>query len=100
MAISFSAPIITSLKPEEYSNKGLVLVYDVLNSGATLTYGVRNIVNVARKKFKTAVLVDRNQKNFPVKADSKGISLSTTLMEYVQVVFGIEGNYAYFTVMG
>ena len=77
-----------------------MLVYDVLNSGATLTYGVRNILNFARKKFKTAVLVDRNQKNFPLEADFKGISLSVSLMEHVQVVFGIEGNYAYFTVMG
>jgi pyrimidine operon attenuation protein/uracil phosphoribosyltransferase len=37
------------------------------------------------KKFKTAVLVDQSQK-YPVKADFKGISLSTSLLEHVQVV--------------
>lgn len=93
-----SAPITTSLKPEEYSNKGLVLVDDVLNSGATLVYGVRHFLDVPLKKFKTAVLVDRNHKKYPAKADFKGISLSTSLMEHVQVVFEKEGNYAYLTV--
>jgi len=32
--------------------------------------------------------VDRNHKKYPVKADFKGISLSTSLNENVQVVFG------------
>ena len=93
-----SAPIKTSLKPEEYSHKGLVLVDDVLNSGATLVYGGRPFRDVPLKKCKTAALVDRNHKNFPVKADFKGISLSTSLMEHVQVVFEKEGNCAYLTV--
>ncbi|MBW1658713.1 phosphoribosyltransferase domain-containing protein [Flavobacterium quisquiliarum] len=87
--------IKTSLSPEEYSNKGLVLVDDVLNSGTTLIYAVRHFLDVPLKKFKTAVLVDRNHKKYPVKADFKGISLSTSLLEHVQVVFDSEnGNYA------
>lgn len=93
-----SAPITTSLTADQYSNKGLVLVDDVLNSGATLVYGVRHFLEVPLKKFKTAVLVDRNHKKYPVKADFKGISLSTSLMEHVQVVFEEGGNYAYLTV--
>jgi len=32
-------------------------------------------------------LVDRNHKKYPVKADFKGISLSTSLQEHVQVRF-------------
>lgn len=87
--------IQTSLTTEEYSNKGLVLVDDVLNSGTTLIYAVRHFLDVPLKKFKTAVLVDRNHKKYPVKADFKGISLSTSLLEHVQVVFDSEnGNYA------
>lgn len=87
--------IKTSLSPEEYSNKGLVLVDDVLNSGTALIYAVRHFLDVPLKKFKTAVLVDRNHKKYPVKADFKGISLSTSLLEHVQVVFDSEnGNYA------
>lgn len=89
-------PITTSLTPAEYCNKGLVLVDDVLNSGTTLIYAVRHFLDVPLKKFKTAVLVDRNHKKYPVKADFKGISLSTSLLEHVQVVFDENGgNYAF-----
>jgi pyrimidine operon attenuation protein/uracil phosphoribosyltransferase len=89
------SPIQTSLDPSQYENKGLVLVDDVLNSGTTLVYGVRHFLDVPLKKFKTAVLVDRNHKKYPVKADFKGISLSTSLQEHVQVVFDVAGDYAY-----
>jgi pyrimidine operon attenuation protein/uracil phosphoribosyltransferase len=89
-------PINTSLTKEEYANKGLVLVDDVLNSGTTLIYAVRHFLDVPLKKFKTAVLVDRNHKKYPVKADFKGISLSTSSLEHVQIVFDENGdNYAY-----
>ena len=85
-------PIQTSLAKEEYENKGLVLVDDVLNSGTTLIYAVRHFLDVPLKKFKTAVLVDRNHKKYPVKADFKGISLSTSILEHVQVVFDENGD--------
>ena len=88
-------PITTSLSIEQYQNKGLILVDDVLNSGTTLIYGVKHFLEVPLKKLKTAVLVDRNHKKYPVKADFKGISLSTSLLEHVQVVFDEKGDYAY-----
>lgn len=88
--------IQTSLSKEEYTNKGLILVDDVLNSGTTLIYAVRHFLDVPLTKFKTAVLVDRNHKKYPVKADFKGISLSTSLLEHVSVVFDDKGqNSAY-----
>lgn len=90
------SPINTSLSKEEYTNKGLILVDDVLNSGTTLIYAVRHFLDVPLKKFKTAVLVDRNHKKYPVKADFKGISLSTSSLDNVQVEFDTNGeNYAY-----
>jgi pyrimidine operon attenuation protein/uracil phosphoribosyltransferase len=86
----------TSLSKEQYADKGLILVDDVLNSGTTLIYAIRHFLDVPLKKFKTAVLVDRNHKKYPVKADFKGISLSTSILEHVQVVFDGDGNsYAY-----
>jgi pyrimidine operon attenuation protein/uracil phosphoribosyltransferase len=87
--------IKTSISKEEYSNKGLVLIDDVLNSGTTLIYGVKHFLEVPLNKFKTAVLVDRNHKKYPVKADFKGISLSTSLQEHIQVVFEKEDMYVY-----
>jgi pyrimidine operon attenuation protein/uracil phosphoribosyltransferase len=87
--------ILTSIAVDDYKNKGLILVDDVLNTGTTLVYGVKHFLEVPLKKFKTAVLVDRNHKKYPVKADFKGISLSTSLQEHVQVVFENENCYAY-----
>ncbi len=88
-----TAPVETSLELESFKNKSLLLVDDVLNSGTTLIYGVKYFLDVPLKQFKTAVLVDRNHKKFPVKADFKGISLSTSLNENVAVSFEKE-NYA------
>lgn len=87
--------IETSMPPAEYSGKCIVLADDVLNSGSTLIYGVKHFLEVPLKKFKTAVLVDRNHKQFPVKADFKGLSLSTSLKEHIQVVFNGEEECAY-----
>jgi len=87
--------ITTSIASEMYQDKGIVLVDDVLNSGTTLIYGVKHFLNVPLKKFKTAVLVDRNHKKFPVKADFKGISLSTSSKEHVHVVFETDNDHAY-----
>jgi len=78
-------PIITSINKEDYANKSIVLIDDVLNSGSTLIYGIKHFLDVPLKQFKTAVLVNRNHKKFPVKADFKGISLSTSLYEHVHV---------------
>lgn len=84
--------IKTSISPEDYKNKPLVLVDDVLHSGTTLIYGIKHFLEVPLKQFNTAVLVDRNHKKYPVKADFKGISLSTSINENVSVVFE-KGNY-------
>lgn len=78
-------PIKTSIKSKDYTNKSIVLIDDVLNSGSTLIYGIKHFLDVPLKQFKTAVLVNRNHKKFPVKADFKGISLSTSLFEHVHV---------------
>ncbi|MGB0837960.1 MAG: phosphoribosyltransferase family protein [Flavobacteriaceae bacterium] len=72
---------------KELENKSLVLIDDVLQSGTTLMYGVRYFLQIALSQFKTAVLVDRNHKKFPVKADFKGISLSTSTSAMVEVKF-------------
>lgn len=82
--------IHTSLQTTDYQNKSIILIDDVLNSGTTLIYGVKHFLEVPLKKFKTAVLVNRNHKKYPVKADFKGISLSTSLHEHVKVI--LEGN--------
>ncbi len=75
--------ITTSIAPNVYKNKSLILVDDVLNTGTTLMYAVKHFLDVPLKQFKTAVLVNRNHKKYPIKADFKGISLSTSLQEHI-----------------
>lgn len=81
------SPIKTSINKEIYTNKSIVLIDDVLNSGSTLIYGVKYFLEAELTQFKTAVLVNRNHKKFPVKADFKGISLSTSIQNHVLVEF-------------
>ncbi|KOY52437.1 phosphoribosyltransferase domain-containing protein [Polaribacter dokdonensis] len=87
--------VSTSLDVADYKNKSLVLVDDVLNSGTTLIYGVKHFLDVPLKRFKTAVLVNRNHKKYPVKADFKGVSLSTSIKEHIQVDFSDQEAKAY-----
>ncbi|MCK0131343.1 phosphoribosyltransferase [Flavobacteriaceae bacterium F08102] len=87
--------IHTSLKPNEYAKKSLVLVDDVLNSGTTLIYAVKFFLEVPLKRIKTAVLVNRNHKKYPIKADFKGLSLSTSLQEHITVELNDTESIAY-----
>ena len=76
-----------SLNFSEYSNKSIVVVDDVLNSGSTLMYAVKHFLDTELRQLKTAVLVDRNHKKYPIKADFKGVSLSTSIQNHVKVQF-------------
>ncbi|WP_106792618.1 phosphoribosyltransferase family protein [Aquimarina sp. Aq78] len=80
----------TSIEASDYQNKPVILADDVLNSGTALIYGVKHFLDVPLTRFKTAVLVNRNHKKYPIKADFKGISLSTSLHEHIIVKFGDE----------
>jgi pyrimidine operon attenuation protein / uracil phosphoribosyltransferase len=79
------------LKPDfELDHQNIVLVDDVLKSGGTLIYGVRHFLSFPIRTLKTVVLVDRNHKRYPVKADFKGLSLSTSMQEHVSVHIEVE----------
>jgi len=90
-----STGVQTSLAKEDYIDKSVVLIDDVLNSGTTLIYGVNHFLQVPLKQLKTAVLVNRNHKKYPVKADYKGISLSTSIQERVIVEFKTKNDAVY-----
>lgn len=78
------------LSHSELENQSIVIVDDVLNTGSTLIYAVQYFLHISVKQIKTAVMVNRNHKKFPIKADFKGISLSTSLNEHVTVI--LEGE--------
>ncbi len=87
-----TSPVAIEPNTGDLTDKVVVLTDDVLNSGKTLIYGANYFLQFKLKKLTTAVLVDRNHKRFPVKADVKGLSLSTSLQENVEVEFGKKGG--------
>ena len=81
-----------SISTDQYINSSVVLIDDVLHSGATLIYGVKHFLNVPLKQLKTAVLINRNHKKYPIKADFKGLSLSTSINEHIEIIFDTNNN--------
>ena len=79
------------------NNSSVILIDDVLNTGKTLMYSIKFLLNYKINQLKTAVLIDRNHKDFPVKVDFKGLSLSTTMNEHVEVVFKKNNEGVYLT---
>lgn len=65
--------------------KSVVLVDDVLNSGRTLIYAAKFLLDAEPKKLATAALVDRFHRKFPIHADYVGLTLSTNLKEHISV---------------
>jgi len=70
-----------------FKNKSIVVIDDVLNTGKTLIHSTNYFLSKGLKKIQTAVLVNRNHKIYPIKANFKGISLSTSIKEHISVVF-------------
>lgn len=78
-------PIELDLPAEEMAGKVVIIADDVANTGRTLFYAFRPLMNVLFKKVEVVVLVDRKHKSFPIKVDYVGLSLATTLMENIDV---------------
>ncbi len=86
----YDSEIKCSLPSSDIKEKVVLLVDDVLSSGKTLMYAASEFLSVPLTKLSTVVLVNRNHNRYPIKADYEGISLSTTLQEHINVVFGKE----------
>jgi pyrimidine operon attenuation protein/uracil phosphoribosyltransferase len=82
----YNSEVKIDLDVSDYSNKVIILVDDVLNSGKTLMYASKYFLNTPLAKLSTAVLIYRTHNRFPIKADYIGLSLATTLHEYILVV--------------
>ena len=83
-------PISVIPKDIEYADQNVILVDDVLNSGKTLIYACKYFLNTSLMSLSTVVLVERTHNRFPIKANYVGLSLATTLQEYIKVE--LEGN--------
>lgn len=77
--------IVLEMPPEQVKDKVLIIVDDVANTGRTIFYAIKPILEVLPKKVEVAVLVDRSHKSFPIRVDYFGLSLATTLKNNIDV---------------
>ena len=77
-AITLSAAI-------DLNDKTILLVDDVANSGRTMLYALKPLLEQLPKKIQTLALVERTHKTFPVEVDYVGFSVSTTEDEHIHV---------------
>lgn len=80
-----SSEVQLELPPNEIKGKVIIVVDDVANTGRTIFYAIRPLLDSLPKKVEVAVLVDRAHKSFPIKVDYYGLSLATTLLEHIDV---------------
>lgn len=85
---------ITDLPIENCANKVVILADDVLNSGRTLAYGLGVFINIPLKKLRTAVLVNRSHRTFPISSDYTGLDLATVIKEHVDVALSNDAEEA------
>ncbi|HMQ49076.1 MAG TPA: phosphoribosyltransferase family protein [Saprospiraceae bacterium] len=70
---------------EQLTGKAIIVVDDVANTGRTIFYAIKPLLQTLPGKVEVAVLVDRSHKSFPIKVDYFGLSLATTLRENIEV---------------
>lgn len=69
----------------DFNDKAIIIIDDVANSGKTMLYALKPLLQQYPKKIHTLALVQRTHKNFPIEVDYVGISFSTTLNEHIFV---------------
>jgi len=96
LSLNKSKPLDEEIKLElgkkSLDKKTVIVVDDVTNTGKTLYYALKPVMEFFPKKVQAAVLVDRQHKLFPVSPDFVGLSLSTTLQEHIHVKFDDKGK--------
>ena len=81
---------VTLSEEMDFTGKNVIFVDDVSNSGRTLMYALKPLLNYQPKRVQILVLVERMHKQFPIKPDYVGVSVATTVEDYIQVE--IENN--------
>ena len=68
-----------------FNDVNVIVVDDVINSGRTLLYAIRPLLDFYPKRIQILSLVERMHKTFPIKPDFVGLSVATTLLDHIQV---------------
>jgi pyrimidine operon attenuation protein/uracil phosphoribosyltransferase len=76
---------VTLSEEIDFTGKNVIFVDDVSNSGRTLMYALRPLLDFQPMRVLILVLVERMHKQFPIKPDFVGVSVATTVEDYIQV---------------
>ncbi|MBL7741670.1 MAG: phosphoribosyltransferase [Chitinophagaceae bacterium] len=76
---------VTLSKKIDFTDRVVIIVDDVANSGKTLLYALKPFLEFHPKKIQALVLVGRSHNSFPVHPDYVGLSIATTLQEHIYV---------------
>ena len=80
------APSAITLTEEiNFDDKNVLLIDDVSNSGKTLLYALKPLMQFQPKRIQILVLVERMHKLFPIKPDYVGYSIATASDDYIHV---------------
>jgi len=86
LALDKKRPAAITIEPNiDFNNKVILLIDDVANSGKTMLYALKPLLESYPKKIQTLALLERTHKSFPIDVDYVGMSISTTLDEHIFV---------------
>ncbi len=76
---------ITLSREMDFTDKNVLVIDDVCNSGKTLLYALKPLLNFYPHRIQTLVLIERMHKLFPIKPDYVGLSVATTMDDHIDV---------------
>lgn len=84
-AAPLSTPIELNTPIQSLKGKSIIIIDDVANTGRTIFYACKPVLDIIPKKLEVAVLIDRKHKTFPVYPKYVGLALATTLKEDIDL---------------
>lgn len=82
---SSDASVEFSIDINDFKGKCVIIVDDVLNSGKTMAAVLKEVFKMSPKRVKTAVMVERAYKDFPITANYKGLEINTNIKDHIEV---------------
>lgn len=69
----------------DWNDQTVLLIDDVANSGRTMLYALKPLLEALPKRIQTLALVERTHKQFPIAVDYVGLSVSTAPNQHIEV---------------
>lgn len=85
--------ITVEIEKNKLDGQSVIIVDDVSNTGRTLFYATKVLMDILPAKVETAVLVDRMHKLFPVNINFVGLTFATTIHDNIKVNLVEKDNY-------